>query len=152
MADTFQIQLERLDGYRFRADFGDPAIPALLTDEGPPLGKGAGPNPSKLLATALANCLSASLVFCLAKSRVEVGKLSTSATGTYVRNEKNRLRIGRIDVLLRPELPGSDPEKVQKCLELFEDFCVVTASVRAGLPVGVRVEDAQGRPLYERAG
>ena len=152
MADTFQIQLERLDGYRFRAEFGDPAVPALLTDEGPPLGKGAGPNPSKLLATALANCLSASLVFCLSKNRVEVGKLSTSATGTYVRNEKNRLRIGRIDVLLRPELPGSDPAQVQKCLELFEDFCVVTASVRTGLPVGVRVEDARGRPLYERAG
>jgi len=29
---------------------------------------------------------------------------------------------------------------------------VVTAGVRAGLPVGVRVEDARGRPLYERAG
>jgi uncharacterized OsmC-like protein len=152
MSDTFQVQLERLDGYRFRADFGDPAVPALVTDEGPPLGKGAGPSPSKMLATALANCLSASLVFCLAKSRVEVGKLHASATGTYVRNEKNRLRIGRIDVLLRPELPGSDPAKVQKCLEMFEDYCVVTASVRQGLPVGVRVEDASGRPLYERAG
>jgi uncharacterized OsmC-like protein len=151
MADTFQIQLERLDGYRFQADFGAP-VPPLVTDEGPPLGKGAGPSPSKLLATALANCLSASLVFCLAKSRVEVGKLRVNATGTYVRNAQNRLRIGRFDVLLRPELPGSDPAKVQKCLELFEDFCVVTASVRAGLPVGVRVEDQSGRPLYERAG
>jgi len=150
MADTFQVQLERQDGYRFRVDFGDPAIPTLLVDEGPPLGQGTGPNPSRLLATALADCLSASLVFCLSKSRVEVGKLSTTATGHYVRNEQKRLRIGRIDVVLRPELPGSDPAKVQKCLELFEDFCVVTASVRAGLPVGVRVEDAQGNPLYER--
>ena len=151
MSDTFQIELERLDGYRFRADFGDPALPALLTDEGPPLGKGAGPNPSKLLATAIGNCLSASLVFCLSKSRVEVGKLRTTATGTLVRNERNRLRIGRIDVVLAPELPGSTPEKVQKCLEVFEDFCTVTASVRAGLPVGVKVVDASGSVLYERA-
>lgn len=152
MADTFQVQLERLDGYRFRVDFGEGAIPPLQVDEGPPLGQGAGPNPSRLLATALADCLSASLVFCLAKSKVEVGALHTTATGSYVRNERNRLRIGRIDVVLRPELPGSDPARVKKCLELFEDFCVVTASVRQGLTVGVRVEDAAGNPLYENAG
>ena len=152
MADTFQVQLARLDGYRFRADFGDPAIPALEVDEGPPLGKGAGPNPTKLLATALAECLSSSLIFCLAKSRVEVGTLHTTATGTLVRNERGRLRVGRIDVVLRPELPGSEPAKVQKGLELFEDFCVVTASVRQGLAVGVKVEDARGAPLYESAG
>ena len=88
-SDTIQIELERLDGYRFRAEFGD-GIPALLTDEGPPLGKNAGPNPTRMLATALANCLSASFVFCLSKSRVEVGKLRTRATATLVRNEPSR--------------------------------------------------------------
>ncbi len=151
MSDTFQIHLARLDGYRFRADFGD-AIPALEVDEGPPLGKGAGPNPTKLLATALAECLSSSLIFCLAKSRVEVGTLAASATGTLVRNERGRIRVGGIEVVLRPELPGAEPDKVRKCLELFEDFCVVTASVRQGLAVGVRVEGANGEVLYERAG
>jgi len=149
MPDTFQVDLERLDGYRFRADFGGD-VPPLETDEAPPLGKGSGPSPSKMLGTALANCLSASLVFCLGKSRIEVGKLHATATGTYVRNERNRVRIGRIDVELRPELPGSDPAAVQKCLEQFEDFCVVTASVRQGLPVGVKVVDASGKTLYER--
>jgi organic hydroperoxide reductase OsmC/OhrA len=148
MADTFQVELARLDGYRFRVDFGDPAIPPLVVDEGPPLGQGTGPNPSRLLATALANCLAASLVFCLAKSRVEVGKLRARATGSYVRNEANRLRIGRIDVELHPELPASDPARVAKCLELFEDFCVVTASVRKGLAVGVKVIDARGETLF----
>ena len=149
MADTFQVELARLEGYRFQAEFGAP-VPPLVTDEAPPLGKGAGPSPSKMLATAVANCLGASLVFCLAKSRIEVGALRATATGTYVRNERNRVRIGRIDVVLRPELPGTDPAEAQKCLERFEDFCVVTASVRQGLPVGVRVEDARGTPLYER--
>jgi organic hydroperoxide reductase OsmC/OhrA len=152
MADTFQVELERLGGYRFRADFGNPAIPPLVLDEGPPLGQDAGPNPTKLLATAVGNCLSASLVFCLGKSRVEVGTLRTTATGRLVRNERGRLRIERIDVLLRPELPGADPARVQKCLERFEDFCTVTASVRQGLTVGVKVESAGGIVLYERAG
>jgi uncharacterized OsmC-like protein len=150
MADTFQVQLERIEGYRFRADFGEP-VPPLELDETPPLGTNAGPSPSRLLVAAVADCLSASLVFCLSKSRIEVGTLRATATGTFVRNEQKRLRMGRIDVVLVPELPGAEPGSVEKCLGMFEDFCVVTASVRKGLPVGVRVEDASGAVLYERA-
>jgi hypothetical protein len=30
----------------------------------------------------------------------------------------------------------------------FEDFCVVTESVRRGIPVGVRVVDAAGKPVF----
>ena len=151
MPDPTRVHLTRLDAYRFRADFGDPAIQPLQVDESPPLGKGAGPSPTRLLATALAQCLSSSLIFCLGKSRVEVGKLESEANVTLVRNERNRVRVGRVDVVLRPELPGAAPEQVQKCLELFEDFCVVTASVRQGLTVGVKVLSGDGRVLNERA-
>jgi len=147
MADTFSVALERLDGYRFRAEFGDGIAP-LVVDESPPLGQNAGPNPSRLLATALADCLSASLVFCLGKSRIEPLTLRTTATGTLVRNEKKRLRIGRIDVVLVLELAPADLDRARTCLGLFEDFCVVTASVRAGLPVGVRVESPAGELLH----
>lgn len=152
MSDTLEVQLTRLDAYRFRVDFGADSIPALEVDEGPPLGKGAGPSPTRLLATALAQCLSSSLIFCLGRSRVEVGTLAATAAVTLVRNERKRLRIGRIDVVLRPELPGAEPGSVRPCLEMFEDFCVVTASVRQGLAVGVRVEGADGSVLYERKG
>ena len=151
MNDTIQVQLERLDGYRFRADFGAP-VPALTVDEVPPLGKSAGPSPTHLLAAAIADCLSASLVFCLGKSRIEAGKLRTTATATIGRNEHKRLRVTRLDVVLRPELPGTDPAQAAKCFELFEDFCTVTGSVRQALPVGVRIEGANGAVLYERKG
>jgi hypothetical protein len=33
---------------------------------------------------------------------------------------------------------------MQRCLELFEDFCVVTQSVRAGINVEVDVEPTAG--------
>jgi uncharacterized OsmC-like protein len=150
MADTFSIHLEREEGYRFRVDFETEGVAELVVDEGPPLGQNAGPNPSRLLATAVGDCLSASLVFCLSKSRVEVGALRTKVVGTYTRNEQKRLRIGGLDVTIEAELP--DAAAAEKCLALFEDFCVVTASVRKGVPVAVRVRDAAtGRELYARA-
>jgi hypothetical protein len=32
----------------------------------------------------------------------------------------------------------------------FEDFCVVTESIRHGIPVSVEVVDAAGRTVHER--
>ncbi len=57
----FSVQLRLLDGYKFEIDFGDAGH--LFSDEPPPLGEGEGPNPSRLLAAAVANCLAASLLF-----------------------------------------------------------------------------------------
>lgn len=148
MSDTFEVRLDRIDGYRFRTDFGSPEIPQLVVDEPPPLGEGTGPNPARLLAAAVGDCLSSSLIFCLGKSRVEVASVATRVVGTYRRNERNRLRIGGLDVTIEVEVPGSEPEKLSRCLGMFEDFCVVTASVRAGLDVAVKVVDASGNELY----
>ena len=148
MSDTFAIELQRLDGYRFQVDFQSPGVAPLVVDEAPPIGAGSGPSPSRLLAAAIGNCLSASLLFSLGKARVDVAGIRTKVTGTYVRNERNRLRIGRLDVAIAVELPGADEEKVKKSLGVFEDFCVVTASVRAGIEVGVVVTDGAGRELH----
>ena len=45
------------------------------------------------------------------------------------------------------ELQGSP--RLKRCLDLFEDFCVVTASVRQGIPVSVEVLDENGASLLE---
>jgi uncharacterized OsmC-like protein len=147
MSDTFEVELERLDGYRFRTDFRTAGVPPLEVDEPPPLGAGAGPNPARLLAAAVGDCLGASLLFCLSKSRVEVAGLRVHVTGTYVRNERNRLRIGGLEVDLALDTRAEDADAVRRCLGAFEDFCIVTASVRAGLDVRVRVTDPAGKPL-----
>lgn len=147
MSDTFALSLERLDGYRFRTTFEGTEVPDLVLDEPAPLGSGTGPNPARLLAAAVGDCLSASLLFCLQKSRVEVRGLRTRAEGTYVRNERNRLRIGELRVTIALDAPDADAERLRRCLEGFEDFCVVTASVRQGIDVHVAVTDAEGRTL-----
>jgi uncharacterized OsmC-like protein len=151
MSDTFEIRLERLEGYRFRVDFGSEGVPPLVADEPPPLGTGSGPNPARLLAAAVGDCLSASLLFCLGKARVELAGVKTRVEGTYRRNERGRLRIAKLDVAIEVDAPGSDPARLGKCLEVFEDFCVVTASVRKGVDVAVAVEDSRGNRLYTSA-
>ena len=132
--------------FRFSATFPDLERAApVTTDEAPPLGAGAGPNPAALLAAAVANCLAASLVLCLRKARVEPAAVSADAVAHMVRNEKGRLRIGSVDVELSLDLGDQDQAGVARCAPLFEDFCTVTESVRQGIPVQVNVSATTGR-------
>lgn len=144
---AFELGLTLVDDYRFEVDFRDPAVPLLHIDEPPPLGGGDGPNPARVLGAALGSCLGSSLLFCLRKARIEVRDLSVTVRGTVVRNERGRLRIGSIDVSLAPSVVGEDRERMSRCLEVFEDFCIITQSVRDGIDVSVHVE-----PREEPAG
>ncbi len=138
-AERFALALTLQDGYAFTVDFGQQGVPDLLLDEPPPLGAGRGPNAARLLAAAIGHCLGASLLFCLRKSRIEVEELRATVEGTVVRNERGRLRVGAIRVKLAPEVAPGDRDRMGRCLELFEDFCIVTESVRQGIPVVVEV-------------
>lgn len=142
----FSFTLEQQEDYAFLVRF-DNDLPALLTDEPPPLGKGAGPNPSRLIAAGVANCLMASLLFALRKFKNEPGKLSATVTVQMTRNEQKRLRIGHIDVELRFSALAAGMEHLERILATFEDYCVVTQSVQHGIPVGIAVYDGTGARL-----
>ena len=136
----FSLELVGGEGYRFDVDFHMPGVEPLRLDEPAPLGEGDGPNASRLLATAVANCLSASLLFCLRKARIEPSGFRTVVEGEMVRNEKGRMRIGGLSVRLHPDMTEEQQAKMGRCLQLFEDFCVVTESVRNGIEIDVEVE------------
>ncbi len=135
----FTVDLTLRDGYAFNVEFADGGGPPLVVDELPPLGEANGPNPARLLAAAIGSCLSSSLLFCLRKSRIEVANLRTTVEGAIVRNERGRLRIGSMRVRLAPELTPEQRERMGRCLDLFQDFCIVTESVREGIAVDVEV-------------
>ena len=138
--ETFSVNLTHEGGYAFTAHYGAGGPPALRLDELPPLGEGRGPNPSRLLATAVAHCLGASLLHCLRKQRIEPNGLAITIEGDLDRNDRGRLRIGSLRVVLTPEVTDAERARMGRCTELFEDFCVVTESVRKGIPVEVTVE------------
>ena len=142
---THRITLKLDKGYEFLATFEKwPDLPALRLDEPPPLGEAHGPNAAGLLAAAVGNCLAASLLFCLRRSRVEVRDLAAHVTARVVRNDKGRFRIGGINVEIAPVLSPETAGRLQRCAEMFEDFCVVTESVRHGIPVTVTLAAPEG--------
>ncbi len=150
-AGRFTSNLEQLVDYQFNVKFDLPKAADVLMDEPPPLGERAGPNASRMLAAAAANCLSASLLFCLTKTmdQVPANALKTEATGILVRDEKKRLRVGGLEVTLRIDDQLVDSPRLKRCMDLFEDFCVVSASIRQGIPIKVTVQNSAGEVLHE---
>lgn len=132
-----RVTVTRMEGFRFDVAFGAAPLSRLAMDEPMPLGEARGPNATDLLCAAVANCLAASLLMCLQKSRATVASLTATATATIERNDQGRLRIGRIDVEIAPGLGSDDAAKLERCRGLFESFCTVTASLRQGIPVEV---------------
>jgi uncharacterized OsmC-like protein len=136
---SFRVEVEREEGFVFRADFGLDGVGPLVMDEPEPLGAESGPNASKVLAAAVGNCLSASLLFCLRKSRVDVSGMRAAVDGVSARNEGGRWRVRELNVVISPDVAEEDRGKLDRCVELFEDFCIVSQSLREGIPVNVVV-------------
>jgi organic hydroperoxide reductase OsmC/OhrA len=139
-----RIQLRQQADYRFEVHFEGTEIDPLQTDAPPPLGGGTGPNPVRLLGAAVANCLSASLLFSLRKFGNDPGRMETDCALAPERNAQGRWRIQHIDVQIRLGVPWSSLKHAQRALAQFEDFCVVTQSVRGGIDVRVQVVDSAG--------
>jgi organic hydroperoxide reductase OsmC/OhrA len=66
--------------------------------------------------------------------------MRTSVAASLVRNDRGRLRVGALRVQIHPEVDEADQGRIERCLSLFEDYCVVTQSVRAGVDVSVEVK------------
>jgi organic hydroperoxide reductase OsmC/OhrA len=148
---SFTITLEQEQDFDFRVKFDWPDNAELLLDEPEPLGHRHGPNAARLVAAAVGNCLSASLVFCLkTKFKQNPGPVRASVTGNLARNERGRIRIGGLAVRIELAESAEALQHLERCMAQFEDFCVVTESIRHGIPVDVEVVDASGRLLHER--
>jgi organic hydroperoxide reductase OsmC/OhrA len=139
MGADLTITVELQKDYKFQVNFGND-WPRLVMDEPQPLGDNTGPNAVRVVAAAVGNCLSASALYCLRRAHIDVLGMTTTVTANIVRNEKGRLRIGGLVVRIEPVVQDEDIVRMRRCLEIFEDFCVVTESVRNGIDVRVAVD------------
>jgi organic hydroperoxide reductase OsmC/OhrA len=113
-------------------------------DEPPPLGHDHAPTAAAVLGAAVGNCMSASFAFCLRKARLEPEALTTKVTTRVARNEQGYLRVEAIDVEIAPDFKNGEQPRLERCSQLFEDFCTVTASIRRGIPVHVTLRRPTG--------
>ena len=143
-SSDIRIVLEQEGPYAFKVNFEGTDLEALHTDEPAPLGAGAGPNPSALLLAGVANCLSASLLFALRKFKNDPGPIRAEIVARRERNAEGRWRIPRAEVTIRLSDKAVDLEHFDRALAQFEQFCIVTQSVRDGVEVAVRIVDADG--------
>ncbi|HEX5959892.1 MAG TPA: OsmC family protein [Rhodanobacteraceae bacterium] len=148
---SFEVSLEQVEDFEFRVRFDGTAIADLATDEPPPQGHNAGPNPSRLLLVAVANCLAASLLFALRKFRNDPGPIKARARAQLERNANGRWRVADMQVDMQLADRAEALQHLDRALAQFEDFCIVTESVRAGVPVSVRVQDGDGHQLHASA-
>ena len=132
-------KLKRIQGYKFKAEFDAEGIPNLTVDEVEPIGDSSGPNPSRLLSVAVGHCLSSSLLFCLSKARINAKNLETTIKTAQQRNKEGSLRISKLEVEMHLEVDEKDRDRVGRCLDIFEDYCTVTQSVRKGIEVTVHI-------------
>jgi uncharacterized OsmC-like protein len=138
---THHVTVRLAREYEFVAEFDDvPNSSSILLDEPEPLGHNRAPNAASLLGAAVGDCLASSLAFCLRKSRTVVDGLTANITTHVTRNERGRFRISGIDVELAADVAEADKPRLDRCQLLFEDFCIVTQSVRQGIPVNVAVK------------
>jgi organic hydroperoxide reductase OsmC/OhrA len=101
----------------------------------------------QLLAAAVGNCLSNSLLFALRKYKQAPEPLHARITAEVGRNKDNRVRVLGIQAELQLGVPAGSLEHLERVLASFEDYCTVTRSVAAGIPVTVRVCDSTGAQL-----
>lgn len=140
MNEKIHAHVRREGGYRFAITFDELESAKVVMDEPKPLGGSEGPSAAMMLSAAVGHCLTSSLLFCMEKSRAELKDIETDVETTLERNERGRWRVGAIKVKIKPSLEWIEPEKFERCRGLFEDFCIVTASVREGIKVDVEVE------------
>lgn len=143
---TVQITLRQQQDYRFEVSFGA-AVPNLTADEPAPLGMGQGPSPVQLLAAAVGNCLSDSLLFALRKFKQAPEPITCTVQAEVGRNEQNRLRVLKMTAVLHLGVPAAQLEHLGRVLGSFEVYCTVTQSVGQGIPIDVQVHDSTGARL-----
>lgn len=135
------VWLKQKDNYQFEITTNFPEEWSTTADEPPDLGEGKGASASRFIAAGIGHCLVASLMFCMERSRAKLeGEISAEVRMSIQRNERGRWRIHHADVKINlPEMDEAQQKAFERCSNLFEDFCVVTASVRQGIDVNVEL-------------
>lgn len=99
-------------------------------------GEETGTNPEELIAAAHAACLSMSIAAVLAKNGYD--PVRTDATATCIMNSgEDGTQITTMQIHVRAEVPGMDPDTFQKMIMEADEKCPVSNLLRNGLEIQI---------------
>lgn len=118
----------------------------LFADEPDWLPHGAGqdahPAPMDYMTVALTACQVSVLSQCLAKARVEDFTITAEGAIDSIRKEdvpeempgNTRTRVDHMSVDIDVEVPAEYEHRSKRCLEVYDQGCIVGQSYKAGIP------------------
>jgi organic hydroperoxide reductase OsmC/OhrA len=98
----------------------------------------------QLLAAAVGNCLSDSLLFALRKFMQAPEPIRCEVQAQVGRNPEGRMRVLDMQATLTLGVEAAALAHLDRVLGQFEAFCTVSQSVAQGIPLRVEVFDALG--------
>jgi uncharacterized OsmC-like protein len=137
-----KVGLKQEEEMIFKFEFGNPKMDNLYIDETnrKEIEK-IGPSPAKLLASSVLGCLAASFSFCLQKKNFSLSGFEGKAEVSIVRNEKGFWRVRNIDIELNPKIDTPEMRKrADQCKRFFEQYCIISESLRTGFEVNVNLK------------
>ena len=82
------------------------------------------------------------------KFKEDPGQVKAVVHGELERQD-GRWRIGKLQVELQLGHNAVEIPHLERALSQFENFCVVTQSVRQGIEVSVQVRDSDGQLVHQ---
>ena len=107
-------------------------------------GDDRGPSSLEYLCVGIGGCMGTSLVYCLKRFKATFSELKVEAAAEIHHVPPNRmLRVTalHVDFHITPDPQTPDNiENIQECYEHFAKYCVVTQSVKQGIPFDIQLK------------
>lgn len=100
-------------------------------------GDETGTNPEELIAAAHAACFSMSIANTLAKNGYDPVRTDTTATCIMSFGGERGTQITSMQLHVRAEVPGMDPDTFQKIIMEADEKCPVSNLLRSGLEIQI---------------
>jgi uncharacterized OsmC-like protein len=139
-----RVKATWMENIAFKVNIKD--YPEFIMDEPKEFhGNDKGPSAGEFLLVSIAGCQGVSFKFCLQKFGIETEYMIVHVESkmSHVWHEefdREILNIVHINVLIDVKLKDpEDQEDLLECFNVFQKYCVVTTSIRRGIPVDVKL-------------
>ncbi|MFX1447417.1 MAG: OsmC family protein [Promethearchaeota archaeon] len=102
-------------------------------------GTDLGPSAIEYLLIGIGGCLGTTFIYCLQKNNIELEKLEVVVDGKLSHTgPKMFLRLVNVDVDLKfTAMEASSDVEINRCINEFTEYCIVTNSIANGLPIHI---------------